>query len=96
MVSFTLLAQGLVADVPPKLRNPVSEEYISRVNEARLGRTLRQLDLIVLSVFYVGDYPLDLKVFKAQHYFFHDFVRTFQSRVTVSYPFTSPTATSLT
>eukprot|EP00038_Savillea_parva_P028374 m.64691 g.64691 ORF g.64691 m.64691 type:complete len:173 (+) comp8240_c0_seq3:121-639(+) len=71
-----------IAEVPPALRNPSSETFVARANEARLTGRLRHLDLLVLSMFYVSDYPPETQLFKAQHYFFHEFVRTFHTRVT--------------
>jgi hypothetical protein len=77
------MPQALIGDVAPRLRNPSTEEFITRVNDARLGKTLRQLDLVLVSVFYIGDYPLDLKIYKAQHYFFHEFMSSFRGRLAV-------------
>mmetsp|Transcript_33692 Transcript_33692/g.88563 ORF Transcript_33692/g.88563 Transcript_33692/m.88563 type:complete len:102 (-) Transcript_33692:1085-1390(-) len=75
------MPQALVADVPPKLQNPRTKAFVTKLNDARQSDRLRSLDLVVFSLFYVGDHPSTLQMYKAQHYFFHDFVRTFADRL---------------
>jgi hypothetical protein len=80
-----LSSQALIAEVSPSQRKPSSEAFVTRLNDARLAHTLRHVDFIFGSLFYIGDYPLTLKIFKAEHYFFHEFVRSFPDRVVVSF-----------